>query len=80
MKKTTLLMVGAAAAAFAAPAHADGPYFGIEGGVSFRDRVIVDIETPTVEGTFRSRRIRSARHRVHAAQTPHADAATGRPQ
>lgn len=43
MKRATFLMAGAAAAAIAVPALADGPYIGIEGGVSFKDQVKVDV-------------------------------------
>ncbi|MFO6447475.1 OmpA family protein [Erythrobacter sp. NE805] len=39
MRNTTILMAGAAAIAIAAPAQADGPYIGIEGGVSLKDQV-----------------------------------------
>jgi outer membrane protein OmpA-like peptidoglycan-associated protein len=50
MKKTTILMAGAAAAAMATPAYADGPYIAVEGGVSFEDQVDVDIDTNRADG------------------------------
>jgi outer membrane protein OmpA-like peptidoglycan-associated protein len=50
MNKTTSLMLGAAVAAMATPAYADGPYIGIEGGVSFEDQVDVDIDTNRADG------------------------------
>jgi len=53
MKKTGLLMAGAAAIIIiAAPAQADGPYIGIEGGVSFKDKVKVDVDNPPADGTY----------------------------
>lgn len=45
-------MVGVAAIAIAAPAQADGPYIGIEGGVSFKDKITVDIDGPPADGTY----------------------------
>ena len=52
MKQTTYLLIGAAAAALAAPAHADGPYIGIEGGVSLKDKITVDVDTPPADGRY----------------------------
>lgn len=52
MKKTTFLLIGAAAVALAAPAHADGPYIGIEGGVSLKDKITVDVDIPPADGRF----------------------------
>ncbi|WP_017664674.1 outer membrane protein, partial [Porphyrobacter sp. AAP82] len=52
MKSTRFLLVGAAAAAIAAPAQADGPYFGVEGGVSLRDKVTLDVDVPPADGSF----------------------------
>lgn len=45
-------MAGAAAIIIAAPAQADGPYIGIEGGVSFKDKITVDIDGPPADGTY----------------------------
>jgi len=42
-------MAGTAAILIAAPAQADGPYIGIEGGVSLKDKVTVDVR-PAGEG------------------------------
>jgi opacity protein-like surface antigen len=50
MKKTTFLLAGAAAAAIAVPAQADGPYIGIEGGVSFKDQVKVEVRPDDATG------------------------------
>jgi outer membrane protein OmpA-like peptidoglycan-associated protein len=52
MKNTTILLAGAAAIAIAAPAAArDGqPYLGIEGGVSFKDKVTVDADNIPANG------------------------------
>ncbi len=50
MNKTTYLLIGAAAAALAAPAQADGPYIGIEGGVSLKDKVTVGVRPAASTG------------------------------
>ncbi len=45
-------MAGAAAIIIAAPAQADGPYIGIEGGVSLKDKVTVEVDVPPADGVF----------------------------
>jgi OOP family OmpA-OmpF porin len=64
MKKTTFLLIGAAAAALAAPAHADGPYIGIEGGVSLKDKVTIGVRPDNAAADDDFTRAATARTKV----------------
>ncbi|WP_196492252.1 outer membrane protein, partial [Erythrobacter donghaensis] len=57
-------MLGAAVAAIATPAYADGPYIGIEGGVSLRDKVTVDARQENATGEDDFTRAATARTKV----------------